>query len=537
MFDHCRDVTISGGNFNIVNDSGNMSRAGDFRVVRIGDLNLLSSIGSDTVVAYRPVSMGTDTDRPRRRRTVIGQRKIYSARMFGSQDLFTVFIYEGLDLLAWMAEVAKRQHLRHPNLFQLFGSINSHSMSALIYHDEMVPVSHALARCRSPLSVAYLKYQLSRDMEGFLSYWLDATGTEFFIDHWIEHSEWIRASTGQLCVDLGSDSGTEVILFGHWNEDVTKWFPIRIAVDSFTDEALLQTVEPADLALLMDCSHTSKVVSMNYGKLRLGSLYCIDDYENPDSKVSEVLYFHTWGDPYIAEGWFYRCDPTLFCFGVEDETTNGWTRVDFSELYSLKTSCDVYHFNRAVVLNSPAFNDVPRWWLAQAIHWFPNLSEEYFLIRGVEFSVSVYFGGPIPATGTPYLFLFPPRIDIECGRPSVYLPPRRQSYYWSFEGDGTHPLSDEMLANSNDLKVLLEVKMLGLSWSQMQYQLLQDLFFAKGFNPYSPDIVMHLDYPLAIVHEEPVKLELEIDTDVPDAQDFPLPFDYCPYCEDIQKLY
>jgi hypothetical protein len=66
----------------------------DFRAIRLGDLNLLSSIGADNIVRY---NWSPGSGRGLLSRVVVDTRRIYRARNFSSQSDFTAAVYEGED--------------------------------------------------------------------------------------------------------------------------------------------------------------------------------------------------------------------------------------------------------------------------------------------------------------------------------------------------------------------------------------------------------------------------------------------------------
>ena len=67
----------------------------DFRSVRLGDINLLSIISEDDVVEYRVIQK--HSGRARIERFVTGRRRTHHAKIFPSQEIFTLIRYEGRD--------------------------------------------------------------------------------------------------------------------------------------------------------------------------------------------------------------------------------------------------------------------------------------------------------------------------------------------------------------------------------------------------------------------------------------------------------
>ncbi|KAJ7626491.1 hypothetical protein B0H17DRAFT_1151001 [Mycena rosella] len=181
MLNNSSNFTIAGGTFNVWERP--RSPPTDFRSIRLGDLNLLTQIGDEEALTFDVV----ERRGPRlvQRRAIVGTRKVYRARIFGSQDPMTAVVYEGSQLQkaiyngSWKAEIESRQSLRFPFVPQLFGITESRGVNALIYHDGIVhsPVFNkgeltstttefiTIAQFRqlhhgSPLVSEYIEYQM-----------------------------------------------------------------------------------------------------------------------------------------------------------------------------------------------------------------------------------------------------------------------------------------------------------------------------------------------------------------------------------------
>ncbi|KAJ7882655.1 hypothetical protein B0H13DRAFT_2278283, partial [Mycena leptocephala] len=191
--DNCRDFTIQGGTFNV---STTVEQSlGDFRIVKLGDLNLLDEIDKHNVVERRPVHHRRTGAVVRHIKVVVGTRRIYRARIFGSQDPMTAIVYNDPQFEQRMVEAHRGQQFRHPHLAQFFGLGCSASVNALIYHD--VEKLHA----GSTLASYYFRSETTQYFYAAGSYWKEITGGRFYD---LPGTAWIRRSTGKLCMDVGS---------------------------------------------------------------------------------------------------------------------------------------------------------------------------------------------------------------------------------------------------------------------------------------------------------------------------------------------
>ncbi|KAJ7068675.1 hypothetical protein C8F01DRAFT_619093 [Mycena amicta] len=156
MFNGCSNITINGGTFTMAPPTEAQE---DFRTIRVGDINLLSLVQEENIVENRVVLHRKRPGRVHCQKVHIATRKTYHAKIFGSQDIFTVMAYEG-NLSEWKRKSAGKV-LRHPNHIQLFGITDSSRMHAVIYHDELVPANDTLQRCPTSLSRRLLHYVMS----------------------------------------------------------------------------------------------------------------------------------------------------------------------------------------------------------------------------------------------------------------------------------------------------------------------------------------------------------------------------------------
>jgi hypothetical protein len=108
-----------------------------------------------------------------------------------------------------------------------------------------------------------------------------------------------------------------------------------------------------------------------------------------------------------------------------------------------------------------------------------------------------------------YLFLFQPKVEVWEGNISIQVPQTKDAYYWAFDPSGITRLSDEDAKEIGVPQVLLDTRITGNTWTQQDYEIMDEIQIAQGFNPDTTELANTLGYPLAIVHEKPIETSLE----------------------------
>ncbi|KAJ7138189.1 hypothetical protein C8R44DRAFT_766998 [Mycena epipterygia] len=165
LFSHSRNFTISGGVFNNVVHVDSPMKSG-FRSVCIGDLDLLSETKQFNIVQIRAVRRRKTGGLLRYEPQVVGIRRLYRARVFGSARIVTAVVCDGAQSNQWRETVWKASALRHPNILQLFGITSAgDGVDTLIYHDDFVPVTEVRQKYREvPLASCYLEYSMQNEL-------------------------------------------------------------------------------------------------------------------------------------------------------------------------------------------------------------------------------------------------------------------------------------------------------------------------------------------------------------------------------------
>ncbi|KAJ7642563.1 hypothetical protein B0H17DRAFT_1216384 [Mycena rosella] len=470
MFDHCSNITIAGGTFNVWERP--RSPPSDFRSIRLGDLILLSQMCNEEELTSDVVERrGT---RLVQRKVIVGTRKVYRARIFGSQDPMTAVVYEGSQLQkaiyngSWKAEVEHRQSLRLPFLPQLFGITESRGVNALIYHDEFITIAQfrQLHR-RSPLISEYIEYQMARDQHRAWSY------------AYLTPS--IRMSTGRLCYhDLGleSDGRLSWVLW----PDLIPWemsFSITPGTRDI-EQQLFSRMDVCDIyALLMAIPSYKSVELSIHDHIPLGTLVTVGgdllDFQVhfPNLELAKIEFRVGPWRAYITP---IRTDITAL------DTQWTWIVVpagseDDLEFSSYTSMDDTRYMTESWISQAPRLLGSG---IASGVK-----PDDLLLIDMVELGMRLHYPeqNTDPPSNMPYLFVSSPAAHFEQdGTVWIEIPPPHQQYYWSFDPLGGEQLGEALAGQLSLPQVTFKVYACGRSWTTAQYDLLRKVHELKGVN-------------------------------------------------------
>ncbi|KAJ7636528.1 hypothetical protein FB45DRAFT_702059, partial [Roridomyces roridus] len=91
-----------------------------------------------------------------------------------------------------------------------------------------------------------------------------------------------------------------------------------------------------------------------------------------------------------------------------------------------------------------------------------------------------------------YFFLCPPSHLEHLG----YFQLPECLWFWSFDPNGQPRLGTEEAERHGFPSVEMKMKVLGMSWDASVYEALREFHAAKGFDPYSQELAIHMGLPL-----------------------------------------
>ncbi|KAJ7032201.1 hypothetical protein C8F04DRAFT_665663 [Mycena alexandri] len=516
MLDHCSNFTIYGGTFHNyaaegprVAQDAELQLSPNFHSIRLGDLNLLKEIGKQQIVKYSDIHRRKTGVLVRRKREVIGWRRIYRAAVVGTPGTeLTAVIDDGTDLEKWRSEAEKHETFRHPCLVQLYAVTMSQTMKGLIYTDALISLPEIReTHADSPLASSYVEYGIKRDLFDAFKYWETVTKTWLLAPGAPNYTPWIRTSTGRLCIDVGDSSS----IIKHLDVKALVRDPVSRSTSIGYCEVDLDQMLPSCLQLddihILLCSlasYETTEVSFRSGYVALGTIWPASDVEKIIPPVDLLAYppDMVTSNDMVRQPWWCWDDGLRTQCNSKDVMPTGWTRV------SLPPNMErAHHLTTRVKIKPGTRREMQKCWLSQAnsIAREYGAVHSYWIPGGVKFRISIWcpedrftLRGTFMADASSseiYLFLFRPDFKFVDGYPVIRIPPPGEAFYWSFDPQGHRKMTSEEAEEVGVPYVFFESCVTGASWAPGNYDILSDFHRAKGFDPFSRQITLKLGYP------------------------------------------
>ncbi|KAF7344847.1 hypothetical protein MVEN_01646400 [Mycena venus] len=422
----------------------------DFRMIPLGDLDLRHEIrlepGSNTVF---------------RRQECRCLRRIYSTRLYGHQSNMTAAVYQGNNAaevnLEWQEELSKYSGIRHPNILQVFGTVNSSGLYATIFHADLVLAQRILEKYGDThLSTVCCWVFIEREFLDASQYINAVSGTPLSSE---DCTIWVRPSTGHLCVDLNPSYSHELGVYSRVLKSGTSLSPFEPHADSEIIASLNFSIS-------------------THQPVRLGSTYYCTA-EADFANASEIAYIpecklrdHDWrarGEVLVLENGWTRC-ASLWTPVMPRATVSRTVYISPGSLYlGLRTQ-----------ITSSVASISPQTIMIMAI-----------FIQSLRYQLNFLKSSDSIPPG--YLFLCP-FANLQCDIPVQFRIPDCGAY-WSLDPGGVERLSTEEATNFGFPMLEWELKVAGYSWDGTLYAGLRQFHQGKGFDPDNQDLARHLDYP------------------------------------------
>ncbi|KAJ6512516.1 hypothetical protein C8R45DRAFT_960619 [Mycena sanguinolenta] len=430
-----------------------------FRTIPLGDIDL-----------QREIQLDSDSG-------IVSLRRLYSAKIEGSDATRTVAMYEGdAAELEWRRDTKRYMAIRHSNIVQLYATASFGNIHAAIFHDDFIPLQDFLDIYEgSHLSTVYIRVHTDIGLRAVNEYYrsifggmLQSPNCTFFI----------RRSTGRFCVDLVIPGG--------------QIYLPEFELGSMPTQRGLEFLEEED-------SETTIIHSLTLNQYHLVALESSDIHSisiSPSATVNicSVVDCPTFHD-LLEIAWLPNAELSSprgwdsKKWGVGELMPDGWTRIVLDDAVNGE-------FSVAWRLEKNDF------WLSQAHHIFSTLQitsnfEDYVVLERIRFTLTVSaVEGP---TSTGFLFLCPPK-HFQTGETSFKWPDCPA--YWSLDASGAKRLTSADAINFGFPSYSISTHIRGLSWDASDYVELRHFHKGKGFDPDSQDLARHLGYELYQVADQ-----------------------------------
>ncbi|KAJ6526647.1 hypothetical protein B0H19DRAFT_1275501 [Mycena capillaripes] len=456
IFSGSHHFTVAGGTFTSITKNYFSSPAipSDFRMLPLADIDLQHEIHLD---------IGTGIVERRH-----GVRRMYSARVGGQNT--TVAMYQGPG-----AEEEWRQDIaNHPNIIQMSGAASCGGIHATIFHEELVPFRHFVdlyQHCH--FSTVYIYAHCYREFHTVCEHFLFAYERRVSA---FDFTLWIRRSTGRLCADLIRPRNPS-LTFPH---DLTAKLSHMqgISPSSATNTIMvidtLTTEEYQDICYDNLGRYRSITIPTSMD-VRLGAIISWPSGSQLEDAV-EIAFLQTTG--LYLSSWRIHGLP-----GELRVAQEGWTRINSADIFD----CTLILFR---------LPDRPQAWLSQANYILSRLKitsnfEDYLLVWFIAFEITISASTGQPPAG--FLFLCD-RNDFPTG-PSTFRWPACPAY-WSLDPSGVDRLSTEDATELGFPALQLHTRVGAKSWDASVYAGIRQFHQAKGFDPDSQEVALHLGHPL-----------------------------------------
>ncbi|KAJ7707009.1 hypothetical protein B0H14DRAFT_3172787 [Mycena olivaceomarginata] len=424
-------------------------------------------------------------------------RRMYSARVYGSKSKMTVACMKGrmpkrcvdtsssLDLYHYVltgmeANFIKTFKASPPNIVQIFATVTSSGIYAVLFHDELILATQMLDKSRGThfQIINFWRHLVSAFNEAN-EYLSSAAGISVRPD---ARDLWIRPSTGRVCADPTALQ---------WDYGIPSYY--YLSTDSSSPAPALSILELQEDSMIIDSTPLDAyhdICACNLGdwrkfpvftdkSMQLGAIVsCQAGTEKEQWTENACIPEYA----IVDSGWMITNQEEAL---VMD---NGWTRIHLSDI----PDHDIYRS-----IDIPDRDLMMRNWLVQANHIFNHLSissnyKNYVVVQAIEYRLTICNTGTAIPPG--YLFLCPLR-DLQSDDPSSYQNPDFPAH-WSLDPLGTEYLSAEEAEEFGFPSLEFTMEVGGESWDESVYTGLRQFHRRKGYDPYSQDLAKELGYQL-----------------------------------------
>ncbi|ESK83959.1 hypothetical protein Moror_7522 [Moniliophthora roreri MCA 2997] len=454
----------------------------DYQCVRTGDIYVTRAVGTTNVGRWDD----------KKWRKVVARRIINLAQVGDSKKKFLHVTYDGPDAFkAFKLDFEQFSRVRNPNFTQLFGYNSRYELPALIFHDELIPLSRVVVVNGelSPVLWTYFEYQFSilqiaDDDLDISELWIDA-GTGIlrrgpYLQAW---NQWFLGSLPSVPM---LEDKFDPVSIQTYNESSTV---LQYLITKLSARPILRGIITSYIAVVEWVTKKEAIfVLMSLS----GTVY--------NRHFREVI--ARWVD--VRERWWYGLCEVRRLPDVMAES-----RVIMEDGSVRFTISPMDFQDLSVVELQYALHPLEGWgtlaasWLIQAHSIFSqcqiyeNEWKNFCICGPASLFLQCHKGDTItPMFMSPtYLFIRPiPRpSDSETVLQSWV---EGSVYFWSFDASGREEISMETQASLGLPLFTSYIRMTHEFWSFSAYEVVRELHHRQGYDPRTTDLARSLGYPV-----------------------------------------
>ncbi|ESK90993.1 hypothetical protein Moror_16391 [Moniliophthora roreri MCA 2997] len=456
----------------------------DYQCVRTGDIYVMRAVGTTDV--------GRSDDNKWRK--VVARRIINLAQIGDSKKKFLHVTYDGPDAFkAFKLDFEQFSSVRNPNIAQLFGYNSRYGLPALIFHDELIPLSRIIMvnDQPSPSLWTYFQYQF-RVLQ--------------IVDTYLDMSElWIDARTGTL------RRGPFFQPSSNWYRLLGSFPPVPTLEDEFNPVSIQTYNESSTILHYLITKLSTRLIIKGIVGSSIGFAEWLTKEEAIFILTSLSGTVYNWRSREAIARWVDIREKWQYSFWILRPPPNAMaesrvTMEDGSVRFTV-LPMDIQDLSAVelgyVLRPSLGQDDLMPSWLAQA--------HDIFSQRGIyedewkDYCICDYFGlvlrchrgDTITTTlmSPIYLFIrpFPHPSDCETVLQSWV---ESSEYFWSFDASGKEEIPVETQVSLGLPSFTSSISFCPRSWNSSTYGAVEELHRYYGYDPRTTDLARSLGYPV-----------------------------------------
>ncbi|THU97295.1 hypothetical protein K435DRAFT_857704 [Dendrothele bispora CBS 962.96] len=511
---------------------GSRSILDDYREFRRGDLHLVEHISKEVVDENDSYYYYPRAHRLRAQKCLKFTRSAYRVQVIGQNLPRSIaVVYGGEDAqAAWERDFLLWSTNHHPNIAHLFGLTRSAFSPGLVFYNDLIPVRRlwengsALIRC-------YIAHRFRKDIDShqydhyFLSVMRSTVGGQW-------NATFLQPDTGLFCISPihSFQDGRSKPWLGWRDQEEPALSPLPVA--SYDDSYILShylnwergDISP-ELAFQKDISfQSSPFCFFDHNPKQPVSLAVITSttpattptiigkFKNLQSRVVDEKLLHP-SSTQNTQDMFKTTDKEMEVTVIIGKWKMDQYIVGQRNEPSSETDLKGWTNSGHVLLENAPIDWLSATWLSQARYFcdtvnglYKDIPESTALLRQVSFSLKSNYKNHHsilhPQFCEIFLFIAPITVSHPSGTSGIDVcwgNDKNDLYYWSFDPDGSHPLSERVTEALGLPELIPKAMSVPLKFADYQYKATKQFQLFRGYDPSTQEFAQRHGFPLVDV--------------------------------------